>query len=230
MKARPFRSWVVATGTAPLSYQWQKNGTNIVGATAATNTIAAAQTTDAGNYTVVVTNVAGSITSAVATLTVNIAPEIAIDPQSESVNAGSPVSFWVAATGTAPLSYQWRKDGTNIVGATGATNTIATAQSTTAGSYSVVVTNVAGSVTSAVATLTVVIMPPQINSYLARCGWRLQLVRHGAGGRGVSHPRHDQSRVAAGQLAGGGHRRFHRRRVQLSPTMKPQIMRNAFIA
>ena len=121
--------WVAATGTAPLSYQWRKDGTNIAGATAATNTIAAAQDTNAGSYTVVVTNVAGSITSAVATLVVNIAPEIAMDPQSESVSAGSPASFWVAATGTAPLSYQWRKDGTNIVGATGATNAIATAQS-----------------------------------------------------------------------------------------------------
>ena len=176
--------WVAATGTAPLSYQWRKDGTNIVGATAATNTIAAAQTTNAGSYTVVVTNVAGSITSAVATLVVNIAPEIAMDPQSESVSAGSPASFWVAATGTAPLSYQWRKDGANIVGATGATNAIATAQSAAAGSYSVVVTNVAGSATSAVATLTVVITPPEINSFLPGVGGDFSLTGTGPVGEG----------------------------------------------
>ena len=176
--------WVAATGTAPLSYQWKKDGTNIAGATAATNTIAAAQTTNAGSYTVVVTNVAGSITSAVATLVVNIAPEIAMDPQSESVSAGSPASFWVAATGTAPLSYQWRKDGTNIVGATGATNAIATAQSAAAGSYSVVVTNVAGSTTSAVATLTVVITPPEINTFLPGVGGDFSLSGTGPVGEG----------------------------------------------
>ena len=165
----PVSFWVGATGTAPLSYQWRKDGTNIAGATAATNTIAAAQTTNAGNYTVVVTNVAGSITSAVATLTVNLPPSIGTEPQSQTANAGSPVSFWVAATGTAPLSYQWKKDGTNVAGATAATNTIAAAQTTNAGNYTVVVTNVAGSITSAVATLVVniapaIVMDPQSQS------------------------------------------------------------------
>jgi hypothetical protein len=92
------------------------------------------------------------------------APAIGTQPQSQTVNAGAPVSFFITATGTAPLSYQWRKDGTNLAGATGATNRIGAAQSTNAGNYAVVVTNVAGSVTSAVAALTIVIVPPQINS------------------------------------------------------------------
>jgi len=159
----PVSFWIGATGTAPLIYQWRKDGTNIAGATGATNTIAAAQSTSAGNYTVVVTNVAGSITSAVATLTVNIPPAIDTEPQSQSVNAGSPASFWVSATGTAPLAYQWRKDGTNLVGVIGPTNTLLAAQSGNAGSYDVVVTNVAGSVTSLVATLTVN-APPSIST------------------------------------------------------------------
>ena len=96
----------------------------------------------------VVTNVAGSITSAVATLTVNLPPSIGLQSSDQTVNAGAPVSFFVVASGTAPLSYQWRKDGTNILGATSATNAIAAAQATDAGSYTVVVTNVAGSITS----------------------------------------------------------------------------------
>ena len=98
---------VFASGTAPFNYQWRKAGTNIFGATTATNTIASAQTADVGSYTVVVTNVAGSVTSAVATLTVNVPPSIDTEPQSQSVNEGASVSFFVIATGTAPLSYQW---------------------------------------------------------------------------------------------------------------------------
>jgi hypothetical protein len=163
----PVSFFVVATGTAPLGYQWQKSGTNIIGATTATNSILAAQTTDAGGYTVVVTNVAGSFTSAVATLTVNVPPLVTTQPLSQTVNAGAPVSFSVVATNTPRLSYQWRRNGTIIAGATGATNSITSAQSTNAGSYTVVVTNVAGSITSAVATLAVIIVPPQITGIIS---------------------------------------------------------------
>ena len=157
----PASFFVVASGTAPLSYQWRKDGTNIVGATSATNAIAAAQATDAGSYTVVVTNVAGSITNIPATLTVNVPPSIGLQSSNQTVNVGVPVSFFVVASGTAPFGYQWRKDGTNLVGATSATNTIAAAQAIDAGSYTVVVTNVAGSITNIPATLTVNV-PPSI--------------------------------------------------------------------
>jgi hypothetical protein len=96
-----------------------------------------------------------------------ISPTIVTHPQSQTVNAGAPASFFVMASGTAPLSYQWRKNGTNVAGATAATNSIAAAQSTAAGSYTVVVTNAAGSITSAVATLTVNIVPPQITGIIS---------------------------------------------------------------
>ena len=114
----PASFFVVASGTAPLGYQWRKDGTNILGATSATNAIAAAQATDAGSYTVVVTNVAGSITNIPATLTVNVPPSIGLQSSNQTVNVGVPVSFFVVASGTAPFGYQWRKDGTNLVGAT----------------------------------------------------------------------------------------------------------------
>ncbi len=146
---------VAASGTAPLSYQWKKNGTNISGATAATFTIASAQSGDAASYTVLVSNVAGSVTSNAATLTVNVSPAITTQPQSLSVIAGQPASFSVVASGTAPLSYQWKKGGVNISGATAATFNIANAQATDAASYTVVVSNVAGNVTSNAAALTV---------------------------------------------------------------------------
>jgi hypothetical protein len=152
---------VAASGTAPLTYQWQKqvNGswTN-VGTTSATFSISPVAASDAGQYRVTVSNAAGQVTSATATLTVNLAPSITTQPASMTVSAGQPASFSVAASGTAPLSYQWQKlvNGTwTNVGANSATFTISPAASTDAGSYRVIVSNSAGSVTSNTATLTV---------------------------------------------------------------------------
>ena len=146
---------VVATGSTPLSYQWQKGGTSVSGATSSNYTISSVQTTDAGSYAVVVSNSIGSTTSAAATLTVNSAPSITSQPQSLSVISGSGATFSVTATGAAPLTYQWQKGGAAISGATSASYTILSVQSTDAGSYAVVVTNGSGSVTSSAATLTV---------------------------------------------------------------------------
>ena len=83
------------------------------------------------------------------------APTITTQPASQTVTAGSSVTFSVVASGTAPLSYQWKFNGANISGATSSSFTIASAQSANAGSYTVTVSNSAGSVTSAAATLTV---------------------------------------------------------------------------
>ncbi|HEY8995861.1 MAG TPA: immunoglobulin domain-containing protein, partial [Lacunisphaera sp.] len=149
---------VTASGTAPLSYQWRKDGNNISGATSATYSITSTVTGDAGAYSVVVTNSAGSATSNDATLTVNaaaVAPSISTQPASQSVTAGQSVSFSVTATGTAPLTYQWRKDGATIGGATSNSYSIASVATGDAGNYSVVITNGAGSVTSNNAMLTV---------------------------------------------------------------------------
>ncbi|QAA77060.1 MAG: hypothetical protein BIP78_1294 [Candidatus Bipolaricaulis sibiricus] len=144
---------VTAAGTAPLSYQWRKDGTNIPGATNATYTISSVTTGSAGNYTVVVTNKAGTVTSTAASLTVNVPPTISAQPASQSACLGQSVLLSVTAAGTAPLSYQWRKDGTNIAGATTAIYTIPAATAADAGAYTVVVTNPCGSVTSTPATL-----------------------------------------------------------------------------
>jgi hypothetical protein len=149
---------VVASGTAPLAYQWQKGGGTINGATSASYTIAATSATDAGTYTCVVTNSAGTATSNAATLTVNavvVAPTITTQPTSASVAVGSGVTFSIVASGTAPLAYQWKKSGASLNGATAATYSIAAAQSGDAGTYTCVVANSAGSATSNAATLSV---------------------------------------------------------------------------
>src|SRR5713226_5687113 len=151
---------VVAGGTAPLSYQWQKNGGNIAGATSASYTTPVTTTADSGStFRAVVTNTAGTATSAAATLTVNaaaVAPTITTAPLNQTVTAGQTASFTVVAAGTAPLSYQWQKNGANIARAPAASYTTPVTTTTDSGStFAVVVTNTAGTVTSAAATLTV---------------------------------------------------------------------------
>ncbi|MFH1476884.1 MAG: immunoglobulin domain-containing protein, partial [Verrucomicrobiota bacterium] len=146
---------VTASGTAPLFYQWQKDAADIGGATADSYTIASVAAGDAGDYRCVVTNTAGTATSAAATLTVSAAPFITADPQSLTRNPGSAASFSVTASGTAPLFYQWQKDAANIGGATADSYTIASVAAGDAGSYRCVVTNTVGMATSAAATLTV---------------------------------------------------------------------------
>jgi endonuclease/exonuclease/phosphatase family metal-dependent hydrolase len=156
---------VTATGASPLSYQWYFNThTLITNATASTLTVTNAQLADAGAYSVIITNVAGSITSSVATLTVtNSSPIITPQPQSQAVSLGASATFLVAATGTAPLSYQWFfNTNAAIPGAISNSLTIANAQLTNAGAYSVVVSNSVGSATSAVAILTVISTAPEV--------------------------------------------------------------------
>jgi len=112
--------------------------------------------------------VAGAAQPATATITVNpvpVAPTITTQPQSQTVTGGQSVSFSVLASGTAPLSYQWRKDGANIQGATSATYAIASVASSDAGSYDVVVSNSAGAVTSNPAILTVNQTAPQLSHF-----------------------------------------------------------------
>jgi hypothetical protein len=151
---------VTATGTAPLSYQWQKNSANISGATAASYTTPATASTDNGaTFDVIVSNAAGSKTSTSATLTVNaaaVAPTITTQPTNQTVTVGQTATFSVAATGTAPLAYQWQKNSANIAGATAASYTTpATASTDNGSSFDVIVSNAVGSQTSTTATLTV---------------------------------------------------------------------------
>jgi len=155
---------VAATGTAPLSYQWNKNGVAIPGVTSSSYTTPATTTSDNGTQlTVLVSNTAGSVTSNVAILSVSaasVAPSITTQPGSQTVTAGQTASFSVAATGTAPLSYQWNKNGVAIPGATSSSYTTpATTSSDNGAQFTVLVSNATGSVTSNAAILTVSAAP-----------------------------------------------------------------------
>ena len=160
LSGRPASFWVVVTGNAPLSYQWQKNGVSIPGATANWYTVPAPTLADNGaTFRAVVSNGAGSATSSAATLTVNAAPadpDITTQPADQTVAAGQPLGFSVTATGTAPLSFQWKKNGVNLVGATATVYSTPAAIAPDCGAtFSVVVSNGAGNVTSVAATATV---------------------------------------------------------------------------
>ena len=116
---------VFGTGSLPIHFQWQKDGVNLVnglingatisGATTNKLTISKVQLTNAGNYTLIITNFGGSVTSSVAVLTVESIPVIFVQPATnQSMAVGSTAAFAVTAIGTVPLKYQWW-DGTNKV-------------------------------------------------------------------------------------------------------------------
>ena len=111
---QPATFTVMARGSPPLSYQWQKNDAAIAGATSASYTIAATASSDDGSrFKVVVSNSAGSVASNPATLSVSapsVAPSITQQPSDASVNVGQTATFTVVASGSSPLAYQWQKN------------------------------------------------------------------------------------------------------------------------
>jgi hypothetical protein len=155
---------VTATGTGPFKYLWYLNGTAINGSTSASYTTGATVSSQNGSvYTVAVTDAGGTVMSAPYVLTVNSPAAITAQPTSQTVIVGKAATFTVTATGTAPLSYQWYQGGAAISNATASSYT--TPATTTIGSsvYTVIVTNLAGTVTSATATLTVVTEVPTLS-------------------------------------------------------------------
>ncbi len=146
---------VTATGSTNLFYQWRFNGTNLPGAVTNTLTLDSVSVTNAGNYSVAISNLAGAAISSNAVLVVHSAPVVITPPSARIVNAAQPVSFSVIVAGDAPFTYQWRLNGTNITGATGATYSIGAATPSHEGLYSVAVSNSLGAAISSAARLTV---------------------------------------------------------------------------
>ncbi|HTJ00948.1 MAG TPA: immunoglobulin-like domain-containing protein [Dongiaceae bacterium] len=142
-------------GAGPLNYRWQLNGTNLVdggnrsGSSGTTLSLASTTLSDAGDYTLVVTNVFGAVTSSPATLTIHQPAVITIPPAPAAIECGNNASFNVTASGDAPLSYQWNMDGAPVSGAT-STNLQLTGVHLPNHVITVVVTNVYGSATNSV--------------------------------------------------------------------------------
>ncbi len=171
-------TFIVTASGGALGYQWRFTpsggaASNIAGATNAVLTVANAQLSDAGGYDVRVNNGFGATTSQLATLTVLVPPGINPQPTNFSAIIGTTATFTGGAVGTLPLSYQWRftpsggapgaatnlQNSVSVSGATSGTLTLSNVQPVQAGGYTLVVTNIAGAVTSVVASLTVVVPP-----------------------------------------------------------------------
>ena len=149
----------VVAGPVPLTYQWRKNGGNISGATTATLSFNSATSSNSGGYDVVISN-CKSVTSDVATLTVLVGPGITNQPDSVEVLVGHSTNLSIAASGSLPLTYQWRWNNISILTGTAATNT---GNLYNAGSYWCIVSNQVNMVTSDVVTLSY-LYPPTITN------------------------------------------------------------------
>ena len=158
---------ITATGGLPLSYQWRDNGTNLIdgggisGSTTSNLVFISVSASEAGTYTIVVTNAAGKVTSASALLTIPTSPPVfVLEPTNQSIYAGQNVEFAAAVVGSQPYSYQWNFNSTAIPGATNATLTLTDLQLDQSGDYSLLATNAYGTTESTPATLTVNPPPP----------------------------------------------------------------------
>ncbi len=152
---------VVATGSAPLAYQWLYNDTVLEGATNATLPLPAIKLAQAGTYKVRVSNDANTVTSDAAVLTVNpapIPPTITQEPDNQSVVLGGRAVFRVVATGDQPMTYTWMRGSTPVYTA-GPEYVLDNVQPGLAGNYRVKVSNAAGYKYSRTVTLTVTDAP-----------------------------------------------------------------------
>jgi len=187
---------VTAAGSAPLAYQWYDNSTLLTNATGSTLTLSNVQPSNAGSYSVVVSNFVSTATSSNAVLTVNtnpVAPTFSSQPASQIVLTGGTAFFNAVAVGTATINYQWDKNGSPIPGATFSTLTLSNVQSTDAGSYTLTASNSVGGAISSAAILTVTPSIPVVNSEYNLTGFAT--VGAGCTGRCDCHK---QSRVCAG--------------------------------
>ena len=156
---------VSATSASPLSYQWRKGTSSLLGQTNSFLSFTAQVSDAAANYNVIVSNSDGSVTSRWATLTVLIAPTITSQPTNLFLPPGTTAAFHVTANGSAPLGYQWQKEGVNLAnvgrvsGATSPDLTITSSQASDVGNYRVVVTNTVDAVPSVWARLDLPLPP-----------------------------------------------------------------------
>ena len=156
-------SFSVTVGTiSPVRYQWQRNGADIPGAADPVFAISNVQPTNAGDYAVVVTDAVGPVLSQTARLTVLTHPVFLQEPTNRVVVTGSSATLPASATSSTAVRYQWLCNATNLPNATNASLVISNAQAADSGLYAVIATDSYGSITSMVATLTVVAPPALI--------------------------------------------------------------------
>jgi CotH kinase protein/Lamin Tail Domain/Bacterial TSP3 repeat len=150
---------VTATGAATLRYQWRLNGNLLAGATNSLLQLNNTQPEQAGDYDVLVFNNAGSAVSSNATLSLFYPAAILAQPQSVATRPGSNILFSVTAYSSGALTYQWQKNGVNIAGSNGPSFYLPNVQAADSGTYTVVITDAIGPVTTTPATLVILVNP-----------------------------------------------------------------------
>ena len=162
---------VTAQGAPPLQYQWLFNGALLTGSNQSSVVFTNVQPSRAGGYAVIVSDVSGSVTSAMATLVVVAPLALITPPQSAMAAVGGTAAFSVVAQGTGPLAYQWLFADAPMAGATGTNLLLTNIQPANAGRYCVVVSDASQSVTSAPVVLNVVnALGPVITEFMAENG------------------------------------------------------------
>lgn len=147
---------IQATGSQTLTYQWLFNSAPIAGATSSQYSLSGVQSSNAGNYRVIVANSMGSVTSAPALLTVlPVLPYFTVNPVGATLVAGTSRTFTGQANGSQPINYQWQRNGTNLLGATTTSLALTGLTIADSGAYTLLASNIAGVSTSAVAQLTI---------------------------------------------------------------------------
>lgn len=137
---------VVAGGVPSVSYQWRRNGTNLTGKTTNSLSLPSINRTQAGQYTVVVTNTRGSVTSSNAVVEVQYAPEITSQPAAVTVAWGESASLNSGAVGVPTPTYQWYHNGVVVPGATGINLSWANVDWKDRGTYELEVRNSLGTI------------------------------------------------------------------------------------
>lgn len=158
----------LAIGSDPLLYQWLRNDAVLVGRTNASLIFDTTSSNDAAAYRVVASNAAGSVTSAPVTLTILMAPSIALHPTNLTVASGESARFQVVASGSGNLLYQWLRNGIEIEGATSSSLELISVFAGDAGIYTVRISNDAGSRLSEPASLTVTVSAEAAHLTLVR--------------------------------------------------------------
>ena len=144
-------------GTQPMQFQWKKDGAIIKGANNSYYSVDSATAGDAGSYTLVATNVAGTSTSSAVAVQVNVPvkPTIYGLLPTMSADLGQSITFSPTVNGTQPMTFQWKKNGVDIAGATSRSHWISPVVSTDSASYTLKATNSAGTTTSSPVVLSV---------------------------------------------------------------------------
>jgi len=160
-----FPTW---NSAEPVNYTWTKDSTAVSGApNGPTLVIPVVDSSHAGVYRITASNSKGATQSATITLALNIPLSISAHPQPQTALVGGSASFSVTATGTPAPTYQWRRNGLDLIGQTGSTLNLSNLQLSDTGSITVAVRNAFGTVVSNPAALTVNPIAPVIQGPLS---------------------------------------------------------------